>query len=88
MSSLLNRIATLIENLCHEGQYEEFLQCAQSARLCDRVVSGSPAEDIPGDGKWDVGVLQVQDIASQLGDASVFGFLCRRDRAYVLAILL
>ena len=69
-------------------QYEEFLQCAQSARLCDRVVGGSPAEDIPGDGKWDVGVLQVQDIASQLGDASVFGFLCRRDRAYVLAILL
>ena len=69
-------------------QYEEFLQCAQSARLCDRVVSGSPAEDIPGDGKWDVGVLQVPDIASQLGDASVFGFLCRRDRAYVLAILL
>ena len=52
-------------------KYEEFLQSTQSASLCDRVLSRSPAEDIPGDGTGDVGVLQVPDTASQLGVASV-----------------
>ena len=39
--------------------------------LCDRVVSRSPAKDLPGDGKGDVGVLQVPEIASQLSVSSV-----------------
>ena len=47
---------------------EEFLQCKQSAlvSLCDRFIRGCPVEDIPGDGKGNVEVLQVPDITSQL----------------------
>ena len=45
--------------------------CQSHLCLCDRVVSRSLAEDIPGDGTGDVGVLQVPDTASQLGVASV-----------------
>ena len=50
---------------------KEFFQSAQSACLCDRVICRCPAEDIPGDGKGDVGVLQVPDISSQLSVSSV-----------------
>ena len=37
---------------------KKFLQGAQPARLGDRVVVRGPAQDVPGDGVWDVGVLQ------------------------------
>ena len=50
---------------------KEFFQSAQSACFCDRVICRCPAEDIPGDGKGDVGVLQVPDISSQLSVSSV-----------------
>ena len=50
---------------------EEFLQCAQSACLCYRVIRRCPAEDIPGDGQGNVGVLQVPDISGQLRVTSV-----------------
>ena len=42
---------------------KKFLQGAQPARLGDRVVVGGPAQDVPGDGVWDVGVLQAPHVA-------------------------
>ena len=44
---------------------KKFLQGAQPARLGDRVVVGGPAQDVPGDGVWDVGVLQAPHVAGQ-----------------------
>ena len=42
---------------------KKFLQGAQPARLGDRVVVRGPAQDVPGDGVWDVGVLQAPHVA-------------------------
>ena len=42
----------------------KFLQGAQPACLVDRVVVSGPAQDVPGDGVWDVGVLQVPHVPS------------------------
>ena len=46
---------------------KKFLQGAQPARLGDRVVVRGPAQDVPGDGVWYVGVLQAPHIASNCG---------------------
>ena len=48
-------------------QYKKLFQGAQSAGLRDRVVSWSPAKNIPGDGIRDAGVFQVPNIPGQLG---------------------
>ena len=42
---------------------KKFLQGAQPACLVDRVVVRGPAQDVPGDGVWDVGVLQAPHVA-------------------------
>ena len=42
---------------------KKFLQGAQPAGLGDRVVVWGPAQDVPGDGVWDVGVLQAPHVA-------------------------
>ena len=47
-------------------EYKKLFQGAQSTCLRDRVVSWSPAKNIPGDGVGDVGVLQVPNISGQL----------------------
>ena len=43
---------------------KKFLQGAQPARLGNRVVVWGPAQNVPGDGVWDVRVLQAPHVAS------------------------
>ena len=43
---------------------KKIFQAAQPACLGDRVVGGGPAQDVPCDGVWDVGVLQTPHVAS------------------------
>ena len=51
---------------------KKFLQGAQPAGLGDRVVGGSPAQDVPCDGVRDVGVLQVPNVSCQLRVTATF----------------